>query len=73
MTNSNLRQITLFLTNISKMLGFLIVKDLETVKDKVIRLYRVGLSPKDISEILGVTPNHVNVTLTNARNAGEIT
>jgi DNA-binding CsgD family transcriptional regulator len=55
---------------IEKLLGNSLVKDLETAKDRIIRLAKFGLSPSEISEILGETSNYVNVTLSNARKDG---
>lgn len=57
---------------IGKMLAFLIVRDLETTKDKIIRLHKVGLTSMIIIDILGIKRNYVDVTLSNARKSGEI-
>ncbi|MFW9959157.1 MAG: hypothetical protein ACFFCT_13885 [Candidatus Odinarchaeota archaeon] len=59
-----------YLDNISKMLAFFIIKDVETTKDKIIQLNKVGVSRLAIAEVLGVTVNHVDVTLSTARKAG---
>ena len=40
---------------------------MESTKDKIIFLSGTGLRPNLIAEIVGATPNHVNVTLSNAR------
>jgi hypothetical protein len=40
---------------------------MESAKDKIIFLSGAGLRPSLIAEIVGATPNHVNVTLSNAR------
>lgn len=41
-----------------------------TQKDKIIQLYKIGLQPKEIANILNTTSNSVNVTLSNARKEG---
>jgi len=40
---------------------------MESSKDKIQFLDRVGLRPVMIAEIIGTTPNHVNVALSQAR------
>jgi hypothetical protein len=40
---------------------------IESSKDKIIFLSKAGLKPTLIAEIIGTTPNHVNVTLSTAR------
>lgn len=40
---------------------------IESSKDKITFLDKAGLRPKLIAEILGTTPNHVNVTLSKIR------
>lgn len=42
---------------------------MESSKDKIVFLSRAGLRPTLIAEIVGTTPNHVNVTLSTARKA----
>lgn len=39
----------------------------ESSKDKILFLDKAGLRPKLIAEIVGTTPNHVNVTLSKKR------
>jgi hypothetical protein len=39
----------------------------ESVKDKILFLNKAGLRPILIAEIVGTTPNHVNVTLSKER------
>jgi hypothetical protein len=41
--------------------------EMESSKDKIIFLSKAGLRPSLIAEIVGTTPNHVNVTLSTAR------
>ena len=72
MTEEDMKQLFTYLESISKMLAFLIVRDAKTAKDKIIQLSMVGLSPTLIADILNTTDNYVNVTLSNARKAGEI-
>jgi hypothetical protein len=43
--------------------------EIESSKDKIIFLSKAGLRPSLIAEIVGTTPNHVNVTLSTARKA----
>jgi hypothetical protein len=40
---------------------------MESSKDKIIFLSKAGVRPTLIAEIVGTTPNHVNVTLSTAR------
>lgn len=40
---------------------------IELSKDKIVFLSKAGLRPTLIAEIVGTTPNHVNVTLSTAR------
>ena len=40
---------------------------MESTKEKIIFLSQAGLRPTLIAEILGTTPNHVNVALSTAR------
>lgn len=42
---------------------------IESSKDKILFLAAAGLKPTLIAEILGTTPNHVNVTLSKERKA----
>lgn len=44
----------------------------KTAKDKILFLSGAGLAPKLIADILGTTPNFVNVTLSKARKARKI-
>lgn len=43
---------------------------MDSSKDKIVFLSKAGLRPTLIAEIVGTTPNHVNVTLSAARKAG---
>lgn len=42
---------------------------MESSKEKIVFLSQAGLRPSLIAEIVGTTPNHVNVTLSTARKA----
>jgi len=42
---------------------------MDSSKDKIVFLSKAGLRPTLIAEIVGTTPNHVNVTLSTARKA----
>lgn len=44
-----------------------LITSLESSKDKILFLDRAGLRPAMIAEIVGTTPNHVNVALSQAR------
>lgn len=44
---------------------------LESSKDKILFLNKAGLRPKLIADIVGTTPNHVNVTLSKKRKPGK--
>lgn len=39
----------------------------ESTKEKILFLHKSGLRPKLIAEIVGTSPNHVNVTLSKER------
>ena len=39
----------------------------ESSNDKILFLHKAGLRPKLIAEIVGTSPNHVNVTLSKER------
>ncbi|MFL6726639.1 MAG: hypothetical protein ACJ8FS_09015 [Sphingomicrobium sp.] len=45
------------------------VAQLPTQKDKIVFLSSAGLAPKEIGEVLGVSPNSVSVTLLGVRKA----
>lgn len=72
MEGENSTQIVEHLKSISKMLAYLIIQDLETIKDKIIRLHKVGLSSIIISEYLGKTRNYVDSTISKARKSDEV-
>ena len=40
---------------------------MDSSKDKIVFLSKAGLRPALIAEIIGTTPNHVNVTLSKER------
>jgi hypothetical protein len=42
---------------------------MDSSKDKIVFLSKAGLRPTLIADIVGTTPNHVNVTLSTARKA----
>jgi hypothetical protein len=44
---------------------------MESSKDKIVFLSKAGLRPMLIAEIVGTTANHVNVTLSGARNSSK--
>jgi hypothetical protein len=44
-----------------------LIAHMESSKDKIVFLSKAGLRPTLIAEIVGTTPNHVNVTLSGAR------
>lgn len=43
----------------------------ESTKDKILFLNKAGLRPKLIADIVGSSPNHVNVTLSKERKLGK--
>ena len=49
-----------------------LVLNMSSQKEKILFLARAGLPPKDIADILGTTPNTVNVALSNARRDGTL-
>jgi DNA-binding CsgD family transcriptional regulator len=44
-----------------------LIAPVESSKEKIILLHKIGLRPTLIAEIVGKTPNYVNVTLSNSR------
>jgi hypothetical protein len=44
-----------------------LIASMESSKDKIVFLHKAGLRPTLIAEIVGTTPNHVNVTLSKIR------
>jgi hypothetical protein len=44
---------------------------MESTKDKIVFLSKAGLRPTLIADIVGATPNHVNVTLSHARKSSK--
>ena len=44
---------------------------MESTKDKIVFLSKVGIRPTLIADIVGTTTNHVNVTLSNARKSSK--
>ena len=48
------------------------VAGLSSQKEKILFLGRVGLSAREIAEVLGTTTNTVSVALSNARKGGAI-
>jgi len=49
-----------------------ILGDVKTKKEQILRLYSVGLEPKVIAGILGISSNAVRVALSKARSEGII-
>jgi hypothetical protein len=55
------------LDNITRILALIFVKDYKLQKDRIIALSTFGFSPSEISQLLGTTPNTVNVALSTER------
>ena len=66
MTSSHEKQVIEKLDIIIKCLAIGLIKGKE-VKDQILFLYNLGISNKDIAEILGKTQNTVNATLSQYR------
>ncbi|MGE0501255.1 MAG: sigma factor-like helix-turn-helix DNA-binding protein [Rhizobiaceae bacterium] len=60
------------LDTLIRLQAHLAVGNLPSQKEKILFLGRVGLGPKDIADILGTTPNTVNVALSTARKEGTL-
>lgn len=60
------------LDTLIRLQAHLAVSELGSQKEKIEFLGRAGLGPKAIAEILGTTPNTVNVALSAARKAGTL-
>lgn len=67
-----MKEIIKHLEIIEKLLGRFAVANLNTAKDRIIALAKIGMPPTDISSALGESQNYVNVTLSNARKSGEL-
>jgi hypothetical protein len=52
---------------IARLLGLLLVKDLETMVDQVGMLRRAGFQVGEVADMLGITENHANVASNKAR------
>ncbi len=55
------------LETLIKLQAAALTAEMESTKAKIIFLSKAGLRPTLIAEIIGTTPNHVNVALSNAR------
>jgi len=55
------------LDTLIKLQAFALTASMESSKDKILFLSKVGLRPTLIAEILGTSTNHVNVTLSKER------
>lgn len=60
------------LDTLIRLQAHLAVSGLSSQKEKILFLGRVGLSARDIADILGTTTNTVSVALSNARKDGSI-
>jgi hypothetical protein len=56
---------------IIKLQAAALIAPIESAKDKIVFLHKAGLRPTLIAEIVGTTPNHVNVTLSKGRAASK--
>jgi DNA-binding CsgD family transcriptional regulator len=53
-----------------KLTALSMVEQHETQKDKIIFLHKVGMTPKQIGDILQTSPNSVSVTLSKFKKSG---
>ena len=58
------------LDTLIRLQSHLAVLNMSTQNEKIVFLGRTGLAVREIAEILGTTPNTVNVTLSTARRKG---
>ena len=61
-SNINSQEILLELKRTNKLLALMVTQN-RSQADKILLLSQVGLSPKEVSEILGVSSNLVSVTI----------
>jgi DNA-binding CsgD family transcriptional regulator len=47
-----------------------LIANLDSQREKILRLSRAGLTPKAIAEIIGSSPNAVSVALSKAKKGG---
>lgn len=71
MTDKLLKRIDKRLALLVKISALQLGKEMTTT-ERIIVLYKIGLKGNEISDILGTSPNVVNVRLSEARKRGEI-
>ena len=67
----NSEKIITELQQIKKLLAFQIVDLEKSTKDNVRTLFRIGLEPGTIAEILGIKPNAVHANLSQIKKEGQ--
>ena len=55
------------------LIAITVAPDTLSLKERAVRLNRVGMTPKDIAALYGVTPNNVSVALTGAKRQSKST
>jgi len=71
MTDKVLESIDKRLEQLVKISALQLGKDM-TATERIIALHKIGLTPSEISNIIGISSNVVNVRLSEARKRGEI-
>ena len=52
---------------VARLLAYDLTKDIETQKDRILLLNRLGLSRGEIAKVLDTTTNNVSVTISEAK------
>lgn len=59
------------LDTLIRLIAISVAPDNLSLKERALRLYRAGLTPKDIAAICNTTPNTVSVALSAAKRIGK--
>lgn len=63
----DLSRIEAKLDTLIRLLALSVTSESQSLKDRAIRLQRVGLTPKEIAALCGTTPNTISVALSAAK------
>lgn len=63
----DLSRIEAKLDTLIRLLALSVTSESQSLKDRAIRLQRVGLTPKEIAVLCGTTPNTISVALSAAK------
>ncbi len=69
--DTDLSRIEAKLDMLIRLLALSVVSDNHSLKDRAVRLYRAGMTPKDIAALCDTTPHTVSVALSAAKREGK--